>query len=92
VEKESGVMAVLMFHREHFKPETDITEMACSRCKRSRALVLFRTPKNTYSTVCQACRTEEERRDEAFMLKDFYRRHKRVVPLREKRGRGICGA
>jgi hypothetical protein len=81
---EEEVMAVLMFHMEHFKPETDITEMACSRCNRSRALVLFRTPKNTYSTVCQACRTEEERRDEVFLLKDFFRRHKRVVPLREK--------
>lgn len=81
-------MAVVqMFHREHFKPETDITEMTCSRCNRSRALVLFLTPKKTYSTVCQACRTPEESKDEAFIRKDCFWRNQRIVPLREKIGR-----
>jgi hypothetical protein len=72
-----------MFHVQHYQNVAK-TALECSRCKRERPLVLFLTPKKTYSTVCQACRTPEESRDEAFLREDCFWRNQRIVPLREK--------
>ena len=61
------------------------SERVCCRCGRSRPPVLFpKTPQGAVSKVCQACTTIQDRKDEALLRTVCFRRHKRVVPLREK--------
>ena len=65
----------------------------CCRCGSARLLILFpKTPKTgVYSKVCQACTTEQDRRDEASKLAICFWRNQRVVPIGKKRRRGTCG-
>jgi hypothetical protein len=72
-----------MLHVKHYQNVAEPV-MACSKCARLRPMVLFRAPRNTYTTVCQACRTEQEIENEAFIRKDCFWRNRRIVPLREK--------
>lgn len=64
-------------------------ERKCLVCLTTRPLVLFpKTPRlGAYSKICQLCSTEQLLKDEAMQRSICFRRARKLVPLREKRGR-----
>lgn len=58
----------------------------CQVCHAVRPLVLFPKTLKTgaYSKVCQLCTTIDQKVDEAFLRKECFGSHRRLVPLREK--------
>lgn len=59
----------------------------CTVCRSVRPLVLFpKTPGiGAYSKVCQVCVTDQHLKDEAMFRAVCFYRHRRVIPLKEKR-------
>ena len=80
----------------HTQPLRDVSNCTvdvtreCQVCHAVRPLVLFPKTLKTgaYSKVCQLCATVDEKADEAFLREDCFWRNRKLVPLREKRGRG----